>query len=152
MEFAVRPLLRLLIVSVVAGAYPVGASAQAYVQAPCTATAPPPFQDDAQAMWYRRFWTGDCKGLPFRCFGGKPNWNEIAHSLISRATPPQREAVTVQACRLGREIGFEWSRPNAVRRIDTGDLQMLNRILEKSADVAVGLANVENRVKAKTGG
>jgi len=125
---------------------------QAYVERPCPATAAPVFEDHLQSLWYRRFWTGECKDLSvLRCRRGRPFWNDVVRTLVARAPAGRRGPVAARACRLGRRIGFEWTRPRAERRIDTGDLQTLHATLEKAPDVAAGLTAVEARVRAKIG-
>lgn len=125
---------------------------QAYVNRPCPANAPPAFVDDLQPLWYRRFWTGECKDLPpLRCRGGRPYWNEVVATLSARAPTGQRREIAARACALGRRIGFEWTRPSAQRRIDTRELQALHLTLERAPDVATGLSAVEARVRTRTG-
>lgn len=127
------------------------ALSQPYVDPPCTGEAPQ-FVDHLQSLWYRRFWTGECQDLSsFKCRSGRPYWNEIARTLSARAPAAERAEISQRACRLGRRIGFEWTRPSKVRRIDTRDLQALNAQLEKAPDVASGLAAVEAKVRAKIG-
>jgi len=128
------------------------AAAQGYVAAPCTAGPAPAFVDSLQPKWYRRFWTGECKDLPaFGCRAGRPYWNDVVRSLSARAPAGTSAAVAERACRLGRRIGFEWTLPSKVRRIDTGELKALSATLEREADVLAGLAAVEARVRAKIG-
>ena len=141
---------------VFAGVWLMGAAeptlSQSYVEAPCTAQATPPFEDHLQSLWYRRFWTGECRDLPgLRCVRGRPYWNDVVRTLTARATAEQRPEVAARACRLGYRIGFEWTRPSAKRRIDTRDLRSLAATLEKAPDVRAGLAAVEGRVQAKIG-
>ena len=125
---------------------------QSYVEAPCPATATPQFEDHLQSLWYRRFWTGECRDLSIlRCRSGRPYWNDVVRTLTARAPPAKRAQVAADACRLGRQIGFEWTRPSAKRRIDSQDLRSLDAILEKAPDVTAGLAAVEARVRAKIG-
>ena len=108
--------------------------------------------DHLQSLWYRRFWTGECKDLSsFKCRPGRPYWNEIVRTLSARAPAAERAEIAQRACRLGRRIGFEWTRPSKVRRIDSRDLQALNAQLEKAPDVTSGLAAVEANVRAKIG-
>jgi hypothetical protein len=130
-------------------ASPAPSAAQPYVGAPCAADAPPRFVDQLQPLWYRRFWTGECDGLPRRCRSGKPYWNDVVRTLVARAAPAQRSEVAERACRLGRQIGLEWTKPNAERRIDTGDLRALDATLERSPDVVTGLAAVEAKVRGR---
>ena len=124
---------------------------QPYVDPPCAGPAPQ-FVDQLQPLWYRRFWTGECRDLSgFKCRSGQPYWNEIVRTLSARAPAAERVEIAQRACRLGRRIGFEWTRPSKVRRIDTHDLQALNAQLEIAPDVASGLAAVEANVRAKIG-
>jgi hypothetical protein len=123
---------------------------QGYVQAPCPTKPMPAFEDALQPLWYRRFWTGECKDLSvLKCRRGKPYWNDVVHTLAARAPAAKRAEVTTRACRLGRQIGFEWTRPSAERRIDTTDLKTLNATLERSPDVLTGLSTVEANVRTK---
>ena len=146
-----RPVLLNVLLWLVATASP--AFAQSYIAAPCPTGATPQYEDHLQSLWYRRFWTGECKDLPgLRCRGGKPYWNDVVRALTARAPSGQRAEVSARACKLGRRIGFEWTRPSAIRRIDSNDLKALNATLEKPADVAAGLTAVEARVRAKIGG
>jgi hypothetical protein len=125
---------------------------QDYVAAPCPTAAPPQFVDHLQSLWYRRFWTGECKDLSvLKCRSGKPYWNDVVRTLMARASAAKRSEVATRTCQLGRRIGFEWTRPSAVRRIDTKELRALNDTLENGADVEAGLAAVEARVNAKIG-
>ena len=132
------------------GAAPV--LSQSYVGAPCRVGSIPRFEDHLQSLWYRRFWTGDCKDLPaLGCRSGRPNWNQVVQTLVGRAPAARRPQIAAESCRLGRRIGFEWTRPKAERRIDTEDLKSFNDALEKAPDVSAGLAAVEARVRAKIG-
>lgn len=128
------------------------AGAQAYIRADCRplVAAPNHPADSLDARWYRRFWTGECGGLP-GCFPGSPNWNEVVGKLTARSPAARRTAVQAHACKLGSLIGLEWVRPKKVRRIDTGDLRGFNRTLERAADVAAGLDAVEAQARAKLG-
>lgn len=125
---------------------------QAYVAPPCAPGPAPAFEDHLQSLWYRRFWTGQCEDLPaFGCRQGKPYWNDIVHALAARAPADRRTDVVKRACRLGRQIGFEWTRPRSERRIDTHDLGVFNQTLERAPDVPTGLSAVEAGVRAKIG-
>ena len=129
------------------------AAAQSYVQPPCQAGAAPRFEDNLQSLWYRRFWTGQCNDLPaLGCRSGKPYWNDLVRTLVARAPADSRAQVSARVCRLGRRVGFEWTRPRNERRIDTNDLQALAGTLEHAPDVLSGLTAVEASVKAKLGG
>ncbi len=124
---------------------------QSYVRAPCAGSAPA-FVDQLQPLWYRRFWTGECKDLsPLRCSSGRPYWNDVVRILTARAPQAQRAEAARRACRLGRQIGFEWTRPSAVRRIDTNELKSLATSLNMAPDTLAGLGAVEARIKGKVG-
>ena len=126
------------------------ASSQSYITPPCMTEPVPAFENNLQSLWYRRFWTGNCAGLPFlRCMSGKPNWNDIAGKLVARAPEAQRADVTARACELGRQISLEWSRPQNERRIDTRDLRMFNETFAETPDVEVALKAVEAEVRQK---
>jgi hypothetical protein len=147
-RFASGRFLALLCLAAAAGQ----ARAQDYVRPPCPGDATPRFEDHLQSLWYRRFWTGECRDISgLRCRSGRPYWNDVVRTLTARAPEAQRADVAARACLLGRRIGFEWTRPSAKRRIDTHDLRALNAILDGSPDVATGLAAVEARVTSKIG-
>jgi hypothetical protein len=140
-----------LAAAVVLAASPV--MAQSYILAPCPGGTTPRFEGHEQALWYRRFWTGDCQDLPmFGCAPGRPYWNDVVQTLVARAPADKRAEVASRACRLGVRIGLEWTRPKTERRIDTHDLRMLHAELDKAPDVSAGLAAVETIVKTKLGG
>jgi hypothetical protein len=127
------------------------AEAQPYVPTDCTAAfagAPADhFDDAAHAAWYRRFWSGSCAGVPGFCMSGQPDWNSQVRSLVARAAPERQAAAAAEACRLGRLIGLEWARDNAVRRISTHDLGELSRLLNAAGAPEDRLAATETRVR-----
>ena len=145
-----RPGMLLAWLCLIAMASP--ALGQSYINAPCPAAATPRFEDHLQSLWYRRFWTGECKDLSaLRCRSGAPYWNDVVRTLTARAPAARRSEVSARACKLGGAIGFEWTRPSKERRIDSRDLRALNATLEKAPDVTAGLTAVEARVRAKIG-
>lgn len=128
-------------------------SGQPFIRSDCTPFVgenPAATQSALTARWYRRFWTGDCGGLG-GCLSGKPNWNDIVGRLVARSPAAQKRRVLAKACRLGAMIGQEWTRPRAVRRIDTGDLERFRSTLESSGDVQKGLDAVDAQARAKIG-
>jgi hypothetical protein len=128
------------------------AEAQTYIHSPCPTGPEPKFEDHLQSLWYRRFWTGDCKDLPaLGCRSGRPYWNDIVRTLSARAPADKREEVADRACRLGNRIGFEWTRPKTERRIDSQDLKVLSAKLEHAPDVLTGLSMVEASVRKNIG-
>jgi hypothetical protein len=129
------------------------AAAQSYVRPECQKLIAPAGLEPGSTTerWYRRFWTGDCRGLS-GCFGGSPNWNEVVAKLTARAKPAEKSVVLVKSCKLGPLIGLEWTKPKKVRRIDTGDLRGFNGTLERAGDVATGIDKVEAQARAKIAG
>jgi hypothetical protein len=69
--------------------------------------------------------------------------------FVQRAPPGRQDAVRTLACRLGREIGYEWARDNRVRRISTRDLRTFEHELDAASDVESGLQSVEREALAK---
>jgi hypothetical protein len=130
----------------------VSAQAQEFVRQDCARLAPPSaslsFDSPEHRLWYRRFWTGDCKDLPIlACVPGNPNWNDVITQLLKKGRPDQGPAIRASACRLGEVVGHEWSRAKAVRRINTEDLRSYIAILQATSDVPTGLGRLETRMK-----
>jgi hypothetical protein len=98
------------------------------------------FETSAHRAWYGVFWTGKCDELPFlermTCMTGRPTWSEVTQMVLSKTPPDARRALHDRMIMLGRSIGFEWSRSNDERRIDTDDLQRWSDWLKESGDVA----------------
>ena len=108
------------------------------------------FDDESHRRWYRRFWTGNCKGLPiFQCWPGDPNWNGLIERLTDSV--PAVDQVHLKSClwELGRLMGHEWSRDNDSRRINTNDVSRWNDILEETADVEKAIAEIFTAVHTK---
>jgi hypothetical protein len=147
-----RAVVRLLVLASLCAAGAAPALGQDYVRPPCEASTAPRFEDHLQSLWYRRFWTGECKDLPvFGCRSGRPYWNEVVQTIVARAPADKRSDAVARVCRLGSRVGFEWTRPKRERRIDTNDLQSLYAKLNRAPDVMAGLGAVEASVKAKLG-
>ena len=127
--------------------------AQPYVRQDCrtpTVMAHPAFDDETHALWYRRFWTGDCSSLSF-CARGTPNWNTAVTEMLQKTPVAQRAAVQGKACRVGRLIGFEWARDNGIRKIDTSELMQFIGELERSNSVSATLDDVEQQAQRDLG-
>ena len=130
------------------------AQADEFVRPDCRGAVAPTsslkFDTPEHALWYRRFWTGDCANLPFFCISGAPNWNDIVGKLVVKGGPSEQSALLPKACRLGQLIGLEWSREKKIRRIDTRDLRAFNGILNASGDALRGVDQVETKARALT--
>ena len=60
-------------------------------------------------------------------------WQEITEDILSTTPPELREKQQVALEKLGRKIGYEWSKDNSVRKIDTKMLQTWGRLLQDTA-------------------
>ncbi|MET0338486.1 MAG: hypothetical protein ABW063_12095 [Caulobacter sp.] len=132
------------------------AQADEFVRADCrslvSASDGLSYERPEHPVWYRRFWTGECGGLPlYRCKPGSPNWNDVTSQMMARAAPAVRTAVRLKACKLGQVIGYEWARDKPIRRIDTAALKDLLKLLNETQDVSAGLDRVDRRVKELMG-
>jgi hypothetical protein len=128
------------------------AQAQDFITPDCRASAPAiaqiRFDDPAHQAWYRRFWSGRCEGLaPFTCMSGYPNWNAVVAQLTAEAAPADRARLLPEICGMGRTIGLEWARDNAVRRISTNDLKSLTTVLTGPGPLPSRLQRVEAQVR-----
>ena len=132
------------------------AAAQSFVRADCRAAAgagaPTRFDSPEHLRWYQRFWTGSCEGLPWTCWPGAPNWNDIVGQVVAKAPPALRPAALAATCRLGFTVGFEWSRDKKVRRIDTADLFRFGDQLNHAADVLGVLQQLQAEAHRRVGG
>jgi hypothetical protein len=127
------------------------AQAQSYVRADCqglVGVAPNRYDTPEHERWYKRFWTGACDHLSF-CIPGAPNWNDAVGKLLVKGGPPERSALLPKACRLGQLIGLEWSREKAIRKIDTADLRVFNKVLESSDDTLRAVDKIDAAARAK---
>ncbi len=128
-------------------------AAQPYIAQYCgppTVMTHPRFDDETHALWYKRFWTGDCSSLSF-CSSGTPYWNAAIAQMLPKAPAAQRASVRVKACRVGRLVGFEWAKDNGVRKIDTGDLSQFINDLEQSNNVSATLDQIEAQARRALG-
>jgi hypothetical protein len=145
--------LKIAALAIVTALAPMAASAQTFVRADCRAVVAAPalrFDDGEHRLWYRRFWNGDCGPLSF-CSPGEPNWNLAVGQIIQRAPAARRSSIRARACRIGRVIGFEWSRDNSIRKIDTGQLSDFYAELDGATDIEAALAQIEQQAHADLG-
>jgi hypothetical protein len=131
------------------------AAAQSFVRADCLAVAgaaaPTRFDSPEHLRWYQRFWTGSCDGLPWNCWPGSPNWNDIVTQVVAKAPPALRPVALAASCRLGFTVGFEWSRDKKVRRIDTADLFRFGDQLSHAGDVMAVLQQLQAEARRRVG-
>ena len=110
--------------------------------------------DDAQhRLWYRRFWTGNCEGLPFlSCLSGKPYWSETMQGILQKLPAVSRAPAILKLCASGKLIGHEWAKDNAIRRIDTKLVEEWIGRLDRAADPMAELAVIDAEAKQKLQG
>lgn len=60
-------------------------------------------------------------------------WQSISAEIMSKTPPEQQPSQKVALENLGRKIGMEWCRPNAVRRVNSSMLKEWGDILRKTA-------------------
>lgn len=60
-------------------------------------------------------------------------WQKISADIMAKTPPEQRPSQKIALDNLGRKIGMEWCRPNAVRKVNSSMLQEWGDILKKTA-------------------
>jgi len=119
-----------LFCSLALAATPAMAEKQKEYADPAMAHAATNQQEDLSSLtpeerdWYRTFQEGT-----FLISG----WKEITKEILESTTPELREHQRKRLEQLGRKIGMEWSRENAVRRVDNKMLKEWGDELKKTA-------------------
>ncbi len=107
------------------------------------------FDDETHSLWYDRFWTGSCSGLWFDgCWPGE-SWPDLIDELADKHGRAGARTLAPRFCALGREIGHEWARDNAVRRISTDDLEVWYDDLRQTRDLEAALSYYESLARAR---
>ena len=116
--------------------WPLAAVAQPQGSPPCAGVTTPVsairFDNGEHRAWYLRFWTGDCAGTHSFCMPGSPNWLTTVAYVTEHALPAERQALVARTCRLGQQIGLEWSREAHVKRITVSDLREFGAIMKRT--------------------
>ncbi len=60
-------------------------------------------------------------------------WREITDDILAETPPELQEKQRIALAKLGRKIGYEWSKDNTVRKIDTNMLQKWGKLLQNTA-------------------
>lgn len=101
-------------------------------------------------LWYGRFWTGRCEGVPGFCIGGDPAWFDVTEELVALVPEAQQGVLRNRLWAAGRAIGYEWaSDPNLNdKQIFTQQLRVWGRQLERADGETVfdTLTEIENDV------
>lgn len=110
------------------------------------------YDNKEHRLWYRRFWTGQCSGLPiWRCLSGDPKWNTEITGLLRRAPVGRKKELLASLCRLGQTIGYEWAKDNAIRCIHTRDAKKWGAMLRRRGDVFARVARIRRLANGRLG-
>lgn len=94
-----------------------------------------------ERKWYHRFQ----EGVPF--FDG---WKKITQMVVERFPEHEREKRLAAMKMLGLKIGYEWSRDNRVRKVNTDMLRAWGKDLRKAgAENHVQLAKVLYKIDSE---
>lgn len=94
-----------------------------------------------ERKWYHRFQ----EGIP--CFDG---WKKITQAVVEKFPEHEREKRQAAMQALGFKIGYEWSRDNRVRKVNTDMLRTWGRELRKAgAKDHVQLAQVLHKIDSE---
>ena len=94
-----------------------------------------------ERKWYHRFQEG------IACFDG---WKKITQAVVEKFPEHEREMRLAAMQTLGFKIGYEWSRDNQVRRVNTDMLRAWGRELRKAgAENHVQLAQVLYKIDSE---
>jgi hypothetical protein len=94
-----------------------------------------------EKKWYHRFQ----EGIP--CFDG---WKKITQAVVEKFPEHEREKRQAAMQALGFKIGYEWSRDNRVRKVNTDMLRAWGRELRKAgAKDHVQLAQVLYKIDSE---
>lgn len=110
-------------------------------------------EDPKHRLWYERFWTGRCDGLGLFdfCTESGGGWPDTVEKIAARADEEDRPRLRAELWAIGRMIGFEWARDNAIRRISTSDALRMAEELEGASDPWRGLRRVCGEARATLG-
>jgi len=75
--------------------------------------------------WYHKFQNGSF------VFDG---WKQISHDIVSNFPDKERKKIKRSLHVLGEKIGVEWSKDNAIRKIDTDMLRKWGDTLDKAVE------------------
>ncbi len=106
------------------------------------------YDHEAHELWYGRFWTGSCQGVPGFCIGGDPAWFDVTDEIVAQMPEAEQGVVRNRLWAAGRAIGHEWaSDPNLNdKQIFTRQLRRWGNALQRADDVVSELEVIENEV------
>ncbi|MGD9948360.1 MAG: hypothetical protein AB7U29_07755 [Desulfobulbus sp.] len=107
----------------------------------------PPYEIPAQLTaeeksWFKTFQEGNILS---------EGWQSIAAEIMAKTPPEQQPVQKIALDNLGKKIGMEWCRPNAVRRVNSSMLKEWGDILRKTArtnprQLASAIAYIDQKV------
>jgi hypothetical protein len=97
-----------------------------------------------ERSWYRTFQEGNFLSI---------GWQAISAEIMAKTPPEQQASQKVALDNLGRKIGMEWCRPNAVRKVNSSMLKEWGDILRKTArtnpqELPSAIAFIDRKVDA----
>ncbi|MEM6281295.1 MAG: hypothetical protein AAF787_03805 [Chloroflexota bacterium] len=107
------------------------------------------FDHEAHRLWYGRYWTGECAGVPGFCLPGDPKWFTVTEDVAAQVPAAQQGVVRNRMWAVGRTVGHEWASDpelNDDKQIFTGQLRGWGRQLERADDVVATLTEIEAEV------
>lgn len=98
----------------------------------------------AERSWFRTFQEGNFLSI---------GWQAISAEIMAKTPPDQQSSQKIALDNLGRKIGMEWCRPNAVRKVNSSMLKEWGDILRKTArtnpqELASAIAYIDRKVTA----
>ena len=108
------------------------------------------YEDEEHRLWYEvRFWTGQCEGeIWLTCWSG-PSWYDVMDKVIAQGSAADRPQICQRLFALGRRMGHEWARDNAIRSIHTSDLDQWKDQLLETDDPLRAIGELEALVDAR---
>jgi hypothetical protein len=97
-----------------------------------------------EKTWFKVFQEGNILSI---------GWQEISAEIMAKTPPEQQQEQRTALENLGNKIGIEWSRPNAVRKVNSSMLLEWGDILRKTArknpqQLAKAIAYIDHQVDA----
>jgi hypothetical protein len=104
----------------------------------------PPKLNPDEKRWFKIFQEGNVLS---------DGWQEISAEILAKTPAAQRQAQRRALENLGNKIGMEWSRPNAIRKVNSSMLKQWGDILRKTArtnpkQLARAIAFIDQEVDA----
>ncbi len=111
------------------------------------------YDHEPHRLWYGRFWTGSCQGVPGFCLGGDPRWFDVVEEVVVDVPEAEQGVMRNRLWALGRTMGHHWaSDPNfRDKQIVTRDLRRWGNQIQRSDDLLTTLVDIEGEVCDRLG-